>query len=290
LSGSCKIVILLTVVAVLSLSASRGQAAPAKQAESTESSSAESASHAPGPDDSCDDDSSCGWTCSRPLCLLLGRLKADCGPIPWANWTEHPLSVGCFAGVINGGPLIKDWAGTTTGFNGGWRLGWDMSPNWGSEMRFSFGSLQLYDSYRADQALASYDDVRRLRPDDPQRARNDFRNATLFQWDVDVLYYPWGETRLRPYFFTGMGLTDINFSDRLSQSYHSTCLSLPLGLGVKYLCSERLAVRLDCIDDIALSSNHLQTQNNLSLTAGVEMRFGGSRKVYWPWDPGRQFW
>ena len=89
---------------------------------------------------------------------------------------------------------------------------------------------------------------------------------------------------------TGMGLTNDAFTDRLAQKYQITCLSLPVGLGVKYLCSERLAVRLDLLDDIAFTTDHLLTQQNLSLTAGVELRFGGSRKVYWPWDPARSFW
>ena len=61
-------------------------------------------------------------------------------------------------------------------------------------------------------------------------------------------------------------------------------------MGVKYLCNERLCLRLDLIDDIAFRTDQLQTQQNLSLTAGVELRFGGSHKVYWPWDLGREFW
>lgn len=210
--------------------------------------------------------------------------------MPWANWSEHPLSVGCFAGVVNGGPLIEDWVGTTTGFVGGWRLGWDVDPCFGLETRMAFGDPQLYDSYRAIQTLTALDTANGLAANDPARARYDHRSASLFQWDVDVLYYPWGETRLRPYFMTGMGATNIAFTDRLAAKTQITCLSLPLGVGVKYLCSERLAVRLDLLDDIALSTDHLQTQQNLSLTAGVELRFGGSRKVYWPWDPSRSFW
>jgi hypothetical protein len=222
--------------------------------------------------------------CSRPLCSLFDQLKTISAPVPWANWSEHPLSVGCFAGMMNGGPLIADWVGTSTGFDGGWRLGWDVSPNWGTETRIAFGSPKLYDSNSAVLAMEALDKANNLLPTDPHR------NAELFQWDVDILYYPWAETRLRPYFLTGAGLTNIYFSDRLDQNYQTTCLSLPLGMGVKYLCSERLAVRLDLLDDIALSSNHLQTQQNLSLTAGAELRFGGSRKVYWPWDLGRDFW
>ena len=222
--------------------------------------------------------------CGRPLGALWDRLKVDCGPVPWANWSAYPLSVGCFAGVVNGGPMIEDWVGTKYGFDGGWRLGWDATPNWGLETRFAFGSPQLYDSYRAVQALESLDKTNGLTFSDPQRS------AELFQWDVEVLYYPWAETRLRPYFLTGMGMTNIYFTDILGKNTQTTCLSLPLGLGVKYLCSEDLAVRFDFLDDVALSSNHLQTQQNLSLTAGVELRFGGSRKVYWPFDPSRSFW
>ena len=138
--------------------------------------------------------------------------------MPWANWTAYPLSVGCFAGVVNGRPLIADWVGTTTGFDGGWRLGWDFDPSLGPEMRMAFGSPKLYDSYRADQALTALDNADGLPPNDPQRARFDHRFASLFQWDVDILYYPWGETRLRPYFLTGMGLTNISFTDRLDQT------------------------------------------------------------------------
>lgn len=287
--GIRKLVLLLVVAAIVLTRMSQCQAAPT-QASPSESSTAEAKIDPRCPTESCDDEPQFGWACSRPLYSLFNRLKADSKPVPWANWSEHPLSIGCFAGVIHGGPLMEDWVGTTTGFDGGWRLGWDVSPSWGTEMRFAFSSPQLYDSFRADQALTAHDNAKGMLPNDPQRDRFDHRNAELFQWDVNIVYYPWGETRLRPYFLTGMGLSNIRFADRVGESYHSTCLSLPLGLGVKYLCSERLVVRLDLLNDIAMSSNHLQTQHNLSLTAGAELRFGGSRKVYWPWDLGRTFW
>ena len=68
-----------------------------------------------------------------------------------------------------------------------------------------------------------------------------------------------------------MGLTDINFQDRVGQSYQVNCLSLPLGIGIKYLCDENLAIRLDLLDDIAMSNEHLVTQNNFSITGGLEL-------------------
>ncbi len=215
---------------------------------------------------------------------MLDGLEIDCGPAPWANWNERPLSIGCFAGMINGGPLITDWVGTSTGFDGGWRLGWDFDPSFGIESRMAFASPKLYDSYNSLLALYALDKT------NGTPFANPGRSAELFQWDVDILFYPCGETRLRPYFLTGMGVTNIYFTDCLGQTTETTCLSLPLGMGLKYLCTERLDVRLDLLDDIAISSNRLQTQQNLSLTAGVEVRFGGSRKVYWPWDLGREFW
>jgi len=217
--------------------------------------------------------------CHCPHCSLWENLSAATHELPWANWSAYPLSIGAFGGLMNGGPLISDWVGTNTGFDGGWRLGWDVTPSWGVETRFAFASLSLYDSYAAKLAFIEQGGAGAI--------QNDHRNAELFQWDVDILYYPWRETRLRPYILAGMGLTDINFTDRLTQGYQTVCLSLPLGIGLKYLCDDNLALRLDLIDDIAMSNDHLQTQNNLALTAGMELRFGGSRKIYWPFDPGR---
>jgi hypothetical protein len=219
------------------------------------------------------------WMRQWPHCSLWDGWSAQTHEVPWANWNASPLSVGAFVGVGSGGALISDWVGTGAGFDGGWRLGWDVTPSWGTEMRFAFASLSLYDSYAAKLAYIEQGNNSLTPPD--------HRNAELFQWDVDVLYYPWRETRLRPYALAGIGLTDINFTDRLTQSYQAVCLSLPIGIGVKYLCDDNLDLRLDLIDDIAMSNDHLQTQNNLSLTAGMELRFGGSRKVYWPFDLAR---
>jgi hypothetical protein len=294
LSGICKLVLILALVALAPLPRLLGQSAPAANgpAEPVTTVTRATQTEAQGSalDASCEEGAAPSSKCDCGFTALLNRLRTASQPVPWANWSEHPLSVGCFAGVLNGGQLIDDWVGDTTGFIGGWRLGCDVDPYFGGEMRMAFGSPKLYDSYRADQALTEIDNANGLAPNDPARARYDHRTASLFQWDVDILYYPWGETRLRPYFMTGMGLTNVAFTDRLANNYQNTCLSMPVGMGLKYLCSERLAVRVDFLDDIAFATDHLMTQQNLSLTAGVELRFGGSRKVYWPWDPGRSFW
>ena len=74
------------------------------------------------------------------------------------------ISVGAFAGGMFGGPLIGDWTGSTAGFDGGWRVGWDVDPSWGTEMRFAFASLGMYDSNRAEQALIALDNSNGLSP------------------------------------------------------------------------------------------------------------------------------
>ncbi len=228
------------------------------------------------------------WMAGHPLCTLLGiGSGTTTRETPWVDWSQRPISVGAFAGGMVGGPLISDWTGSTAGFDGGWRVGWDVDPSWGTEMRFAFASLGVYDTFRSQQALIALDNSNGLAVDDPERHRFDHRNAELFQGDVDILYYPWRETRLRPYLLAGMGLTYINFQDRLGQSYQVNCLSLPLGIGIKYLCDENLAIRLDLLDDIAMSNQHLVTQNNFSITGGLELRLGGSRKIYWPFDLSR---
>ena len=69
----------------------------------------------------------------------------------------------------------------------------------GAESRLAFASLKLYDGKSAVAAIEAIDKTSGL----PFTVTH--RNAELFQWDVDILYYPWGETRLRPTFSPARG-------------------------------------------------------------------------------------
>ncbi len=288
-AGNCKFVFcLLVAAAALSARDARGQPVATQNPLTIHSAPAEA---------SCDPPDDPGyaqpqptfrdWLCEHSLCGLFSGWSTTSHETPWVDWQARPITVGAFAGAMVGGPLINDWVGTTSGFNGGWRFGWEIEPDWGMETRFAFASLPLYDTDLAKQALIALDNANGIAPNSPQQQQCANRNAEYFQGDLDFLYYPWRETRLRPYVFAGMGLTYVNFSDRLGQGYSVNCLSLPIGIGVKYLCAENLDVRFDLIDDIAMSNQHLETQNNLSFTAGLELRFGGSRKIYWPFDLSR---
>jgi len=217
---------------------------------------------------------------------LMGR------PLQRESWLYRPFSAGWFMGMVQGGPLIDDWVGQQRGFLGGYRFGWDSDFHWGGEMRFAFGSVRLFDSDRAKQARWDADTQDGFTPDDPWRQRFDRRrDADLNHWDLDVLYYPWGDTQWRPYLMAGLGTAQVSFIDRLSQKYDKTVLAMPLAIGMKCRCNDWLALRLECTDNIAFGGGSgFNTLHNLSFTAGLEVRFGGARKAYWPWNPGRCYW
>ena len=223
---------------------------------------------------------------------ILGSCRHLGQPLERETWLYRPWSAGWFMGAVQGGPLIDDWVGQQQGFFGGYRFGWDQDQYWGGEMRFAFGSVPLYDSPRAKQAQWDADTEDGFAEDDPWRNRFDQRrDADLFQWDLSLLYYPWGDTEWRPYLMAGIGVARIRFMDRLSHCYDKSVFAMPLAVGLKRRCNDWLALRLEFADNIAFGGGSgFGTVHNASLTGGVEVRFGGSRRAYWPWNPGRHYW
>jgi len=240
-----------------------------------------------------------GWDVPVPPApsRVLGR-----GFLPWAghggvgrpsvreSWLYRPFSAAWFGGMVQGGPLIDDWVGMQRGFLSGYRIGWDHDPYWGGEIRFYLGSVTLCDSQRAIAAQKAVDDAAGMATDDPQRQRFDHRDCDITGCDLNVLYYPWGDARWRPYLMAGLGATRLNFTDRLSESHGKPVMAMPLALGLKYRCTDWLALRFECADNIAFGRSSFNTLHNLSVTGAVELRFGGARTAYWPWKPGRHYW
>jgi hypothetical protein len=196
-------------------------------------------------------------------------------PLLRESWHYRPFNFGGFFGFLQGSPLVDDWVGMNQGYLGGFRLGWDHSYHWGIETRFSFGRCDLFDDSRLRELVPYFDDG---------------RHANLFSWDTELLFYPWGDSRWRPYLLAGVGATRIDFTDRLSQHYNHTSFSLPVAVGLKYMSTECTALRFELGDEIVAGGGGLNTLNNLTFTAGIELRFGGARKSYWPWNPGLQGW
>jgi len=228
--------------------------------------------------------------CTGPVRRLLNSLCPQnvCGNFlglsacrePWIN---RPFSAGVFIGPIVGSPLIDDWVGQQTGTLAGMRLGWDMDDDWGMEMRFASATIPLYDGPAAIEAQQLQE------PDQLQDLRlQGTRNADHFLWDIDLLYYPWGDAACRPYLLFGLGTTRIKFVDRLSTNYARILAGMPVGIGVKSRLNDWLVFRLECTDNIAFAGGSIfQTQHNASLTGALEVRLGRPRNSYWPWNPGR---
>ncbi len=221
------------------------------------------------------------------------RYRGPGEPLVQESWQFRPLSVGTFFGFLQGGALVRGWTYEEQGTIAGLTLGWDFHHYFGAEMRVGFGRVVVGDTMEAILAQQTSDDTAGLSPYDPARRRFDVsRYDDLIICEINALYYPWGDSRWRPYAMIGMGVTSIDFIDRSEIVYHGAYFTLPIGVGVKYLNGDWLAFRLELADQIMFGGGSpIETVNRLCVTAGVELRFGGSnRRAYWPWNPGRNYW
>lgn len=186
------------------------------------------------------------------------------------NWMRRPLGIGWF----HGGYFMDDpSAQTAEGGNGyftGLTLSWDVAPRWGLETRLAF-------AYPAVE--------------DPNGVAH-LPNNDAFLWDTNLLWYPWPEGRWRPFLTIGSGVADFDYLDNAGVRFNETYFSMPIGMGVKYRFADRLALRFDLKDNFTFGSGLQDDLHNLSLTAGLEARFGslwGSRS-YWPWEHSASWW
>ncbi|NMC21185.1 MAG: hypothetical protein GYA33_12295 [Thermogutta sp.] len=216
---------------------------------------------------------------------LKRRAPPQDSPEFWRSWLEEPVSGGMAVGYFQGSALIDDWVDEDAGLIGTGRLGWDFAPNLGLETRLSFGSVELSDSFAAVTARSAADDAAGLSVTDPLRRQFTDRNATAFQWDVSLLYYPTDYHPARFYLLWGAGLTRMDFTDRFGESYEGTYFTMPVGFGIKFRRLTDPVFRLEFTDNIVFPSRFNVT-HHLALTAGLEFRWGGPRRRYWPWNPG----
>jgi hypothetical protein len=189
-------------------------------------------------------------------------------PLEGTSWRNRPLQAGWFVGGLFGDSLIDGRVSQGENLFGGYRVGWDFDHYWGTEARFGFGYLPVSD-------VASGDRLPWCRQD---------------YGDVDLLYYPWGDSRWRPFLSVGVGWSFFHFEDDGGQTIGETLFSAPLGVGVKYLFRRWVALRLTATDNIAFGNGTLSTMHNWSLTGGAELRFGGPRISYFPYHADRHLW
>ena len=151
---------------------------------------------------------------------------------------------------------------------GGVFFGWDWDHYWGSEMRFDRATPELINAEAPDAE----------------------RSDVLWTWSVSAMYYPWGDSTIRPYWRWGIGTTVFDFPLDNGLRYDTTLLTFPIGIGIKYPVRRWLALRTEVTDQWAIGRNGLPTQHNPTLTFGLEWHFGIHPRSYWPWYPSRHMW
>jgi hypothetical protein len=180
-------------------------------------------------------------------------------PLVGSSWLNRPWHAGWFVGGLIGDELIDGRVDQTDDLFGGYRIGWDRDHYWGHELRLGFSRTDLADARSATSHRISRD------------------------WflDAHLSYYPWGDAQWRPYASAGLGLAMFRFRDEFSIEHDETLLHVPLGIGVKYLVDRWLAVRLDVMDNLAISGSGLDTMHNITYTLGIEAHFGpGTSRKY----------
>ncbi len=208
-------------------------------------------------------------------------------PLVQESWRNRPLAFGWYMGGMLGSPLMTDWTGTGFGYTGGFRLTWDYDHYWGVEFRYGMASLPQWDSQAAIDASHQRDQQYGLTSSDSAWDRYDkTRNASYQFYDLNFVYYPWGDSRWRPYGLLGLGGTRVKFQDRLGEVRVRNVFSMPLGIGLKYRHNDRLAWRLELANQFITGYREMTAGSNLSITFGMELRFGGTRRAYWPYQAG----
>jgi Outer membrane protein beta-barrel domain len=196
-----------------------------------------------------------------------GRHANHGEPLVRTSWRNRPIYVGGQLGPMWFTESLDDDISTDTDLFGGVFVGWDTDHYWGHELHFDwstpeFSNSQLPDSSRAD---------------------------SLFAWNYSVYYYPWGDTKFRPYWRAGIGNTHVNYPAAVGELHDEWLWTFPLGIGVKYPVKRWLAARMELTDYLSIDDGH-PTQHNVALTFGLEWRFGAHPPSYWPWNPDRHIW
>ena len=153
-----------------------------------------------------------------PRALGLGQ------PLVGTSWQNRPFHVDFFTGTMIGDDAIDGQIGQEAGFFVGGRLGWDYDYYWGVESRMGFAWMSLFDR---------------------QHPENNIGNGNILVWDMSLLYYPWGDSRWRPFFLVGTGIEQLDSYGSALPVYSGTLLEFPFGAGLKYHFNEWLTWRVD---------------------------------------------
>ena len=95
---------------------------------------------------------------------------------------------------------------------------------------------------------------------DRQHPQNNIGTGNIIVWDMSLLYYPWGDSRWRPFVLVGTGIQQLDSYGSASPIYSGTLFEIPFGVGLKYRFNEWLTWRVDVIDNFAHSAPAASTR------------------------------
>ncbi|MCI0335405.1 MAG: porin family protein [Planctomycetes bacterium] len=196
-----------------------------------------------------------------------GRHVGRGSPLGGTSWRNRPFYVGGEIGTMWLTQSIDENVSRDVDTFGGVFAGWDWDHYWGGELHFDWSTPELKNSEAPDAD----------------------RTDSLFTWNYNFLYYPWGDAKFRPYWRAGIGNTHFDFPLDDGSRHDEWMWTFPLGIGVKYPVRRWLAARAELADHLTFDDDY-PTQHNVTLTFGLEWRFGAHPPSYWPWNPSRHIW
>ena len=197
-----------------------------------------------------------------------GRSAGRGTPLTGTSWLNRPYYVGADIGTVWLTRPVSDELTNDTDMFGGVFGGCDWDHYWGTELALHRATPELINKSERDAE----------------------RGDSMMEWTASVMYYPWGDAVFRPYWRLGIGATEIDFPDGTGHRQDEALWTFPIGIGVKYPFRRWLAARAEFADQLALGNSGLATQHDLTLTFGLEWRFGVHPRSYWPWNPSRHIW
>lgn len=189
-------------------------------------------------------------------------------PLIGTSWRNRPMYFGLFAGGVLTDDLVPGHVDQNDTSFTGLRLGADFDHYWGVEFRYAFARPELMTG-----------------AGDPING-----DGRSYFADVELIHYPWGDSRWRPYVLAGLGFQTYRFHDDQAERVSEALLSIPIGAGLKYYWAPWFSLRFDFVDNIAVGNEQVSGMHNISFMAGGEFRFGGRRQSYFPWHNNTTYW
>lgn len=189
-------------------------------------------------------------------------------PLTGTSWLNRPYYVGGDIGTAwLTRPINTDLTNDIDMF-GGVFAGYDWDYYWGTEFAVNRATPEIINETRRDAK----------------------RGDRLMEESLSLMYYPWGDSLFRPYWRFGIGATEIDYPTDRGHRRDEMLWTFPIGVGIKYPFRRWLAARAEFADQLALGNDGVATQHDLTLTFGLEWRFGVHPRSYWPWNPSRHIW